>query len=534
MDLSKARYLANRATDRVSVKDFGAVGDGVTNDAEAFQNAISSGARHIYIPDGTYKIPTQIRTYDDGIEIFGSRSANLLVGASQSAGQASIAVYNSRFKASGFKITSESRTIGIYFQPTASDLIDAEVNGVEFDQCFYAARFDGSVTYAIKNARVINCKSTGVVSQNCGHFFADFCDGVTYIGNSVKYGYNTSAYGVADSKNVVISGNREELVQDSAGAVEAACQIEDSDLANAVISGNSFQHDIWVAGSNGVQVTGNKCRRMRLSVGNADGFDVHNVTFAANKAASIHAAKFSEGTPAERMSARFLNNDLSPSGVSVNGAAIAQLVYAEGTYVTELELRGNRALSDAATYALNFTRASGAIYRLFDNDFGTLAHNITDSGGELYERGNRNKATKIGSGYVDAYMSSTPTATIGSWTAVPLNAENADINGEHSSGVFTPLESGTYRFSGIMTVDPDAVGSQMGFRLYRTSGTPTELARLAFVRAADGASHGISLRSTDVYLTAGDTVALEYYFTGATTNFITGTTVTNFQITRVD
>ena len=40
----------------VSVKDFGAVGDGTADDSDAIQNAIDSGARAIHIPAGKYKV----------------------------------------------------------------------------------------------------------------------------------------------------------------------------------------------------------------------------------------------------------------------------------------------------------------------------------------------------------------------------------------------------------------------------------------------------------------------------------------------
>ena len=48
-----ARSLANRFADVVNVKDFGAVGDGVTDDTAAIVLAASSGSR-IYLPSGTY------------------------------------------------------------------------------------------------------------------------------------------------------------------------------------------------------------------------------------------------------------------------------------------------------------------------------------------------------------------------------------------------------------------------------------------------------------------------------------------------
>ena len=42
--------------DNVSIKDFGAVGDGVADDTTAIQNAIDSGAKHLTFPPGTYKL----------------------------------------------------------------------------------------------------------------------------------------------------------------------------------------------------------------------------------------------------------------------------------------------------------------------------------------------------------------------------------------------------------------------------------------------------------------------------------------------
>ena len=49
-----ARSAASKFGEVVSVKDFGAVGNGVADDTAAFQNAINNGL--VYVPPGTYKI----------------------------------------------------------------------------------------------------------------------------------------------------------------------------------------------------------------------------------------------------------------------------------------------------------------------------------------------------------------------------------------------------------------------------------------------------------------------------------------------
>lgn len=52
---TELRTLGERFADVVNVKDFGAVGDGVHDDTEAFQNAISARKR-VYVPEGIYCI----------------------------------------------------------------------------------------------------------------------------------------------------------------------------------------------------------------------------------------------------------------------------------------------------------------------------------------------------------------------------------------------------------------------------------------------------------------------------------------------
>jgi len=69
--MTATRQLSNRATESVSIKDYGAAGDGVTDDTAAFTaayNDANNNGRALHLPHGTYKITSPIPC---GGEIYG-------------------------------------------------------------------------------------------------------------------------------------------------------------------------------------------------------------------------------------------------------------------------------------------------------------------------------------------------------------------------------------------------------------------------------------------------------------------------------
>ena len=76
-----ARTIDSKLKDVVSVKDFGAVGDGTVNDTSALQNAFSSGAKNIYLPTGTYKVLAQL-TLPINVSLYGDGPAASIIDGS--------------------------------------------------------------------------------------------------------------------------------------------------------------------------------------------------------------------------------------------------------------------------------------------------------------------------------------------------------------------------------------------------------------------------------------------------------------------
>ena len=78
MSLTKVTYSMIEGTP-ANVLDFGAVGDGVTDDTTAIQAAINSGAKNIYLPAGTYKTSATLLVSGSGITIYGDGIAGTIL-----------------------------------------------------------------------------------------------------------------------------------------------------------------------------------------------------------------------------------------------------------------------------------------------------------------------------------------------------------------------------------------------------------------------------------------------------------------------
>lgn len=172
--VSSAAHLFNRIHDTVSVKDFGAKGDGVTDDSAAIQAAITfvqalpNGGR-LYAPAGTYLIntPPSILKTTGALRFFGDGTATvfkggplLLAGPIFNVGLASSAAGGVDFVISDMSIqppgTGGASTNGF-------NLLNA--NGIHFKRVTFGAVNAGVSMNACFAVRFTSCTWLGTLSQ---------------------------------------------------------------------------------------------------------------------------------------------------------------------------------------------------------------------------------------------------------------------------------------------------------------------------------------------------------------------------------
>lgn len=188
-----SRTVQAKLRESVSVKDFGAVGDGVTDDTAAIQAAVTAAENgSLYFPAGTYLVNTAI-LLPSNVFIFGDGDQSVIksttldnngtyAGQNQfvASGKTNIQIQNLKFDTSEITVfTASIRCIYIY------DCSYYSVNNCTFVTCGAAVASLNSDNYTIENNTAI-IESTDGAAHHDGVF--DNWWGCSYfkiIGNSV-------------------------------------------------------------------------------------------------------------------------------------------------------------------------------------------------------------------------------------------------------------------------------------------------------------------------------------------------------------
>lgn len=179
------RSVQDKARDRLSVKDFGAVGNGSTNDTTAVQNAINAGStlgKDVYFPAGTYMVTN---LYHGSTALIGESRTKSIIKAISGSGD------------SGYLLASGAwNTAGERYASTPTGLHHISLDGSNARSYAFAAR-----TYF---TTIEDCFIYGATDTNL-LFSSDARDGSTLLSSMVNnvvkdcwigYDSNTAQYNI--------------------------------------------------------------------------------------------------------------------------------------------------------------------------------------------------------------------------------------------------------------------------------------------------------------------------------------------------
>lgn len=306
----------------VSVKDFGATGDGVTADTTAFTNAIATG-KNIFVPIGTYLVGSGFTLTTAGQKFAGEGKLSVI--------QASAASFN-------------------IFTPQA-DYIEFE--SLRFNG---AASSNATTQYAIFTAtanpasylKVRHCLFSGASSSvglnngvkfdgDCDYGEVSDCDFERLYGSISGTGYGVLAGDVVGlravrNRGIGSSGRGRHLVYLSGGA---------SDCLVALNYCKSFNEGAYVQASSGAQ---NPCKRNVYAHNHAD-------ACCANGTAASGAIEIAGHSEDAKVIYNVINASGS-KGITVDGTNV--------TDCSETEVTGNT-VTKSQTMGIDLTSAVGAL-----------------------------------------------------------------------------------------------------------------------------------------------------------------------------
>lgn len=477
--------LAN--TSAVSVKQFGAKGDGATDDAAAINRALSSGAKTVYFPAGVYVIGAALvpfstqHLYGDGWEsiIYQKNGANL------------------ESMIEGGINTNPS------FRYQISDL---KLDGNKANQTAGAG-------YGIRTHNPLYCWFTRVIiesTRGSGFFHNTFT--VTNAATFENYLMNCRAFKTGGAGAFINGpGTDNHIRGGNYGACDTAgiyMSTPSSSIKGATIFGAGITPQ-------GVSIDG---ASIQVQENEIEGFVQDTVVVSANGSYAyiagnkIYAGCFTAGSAG-------LYDGITVAADANYGTITNNKVYAAigSTY--------------AMRYAISFAGAHNQ-WTISGNDLTLIGAGATQKTGMIVNgllSSDKTDSNWSRSAVVASLAADITAPTLSAWTKLVFGSESSDPLAEYTSGVFQPYEAGTYEFDISMLANAAASGNQIGLALYKNG---VEARRFGFdkVNAAGFAQRNGTVKE---YSLPTDTWEARYFVEGATTSIVQGGSFSYLRIRRV-
>lgn len=258
-----ARSVQDRLRDVISVKDYGATGDGVTDDLDAIQTAIDENpGKTIYFPDGIYVVTDAIYVRDDGTRLVGNGFGRVLTygpprteaGGSiiyQTTGGVDTVVFEPASDATRRIRAVGLSGIGIVYSEAAADVAETTGAGLRCRR-IDSAHFDD---FLIQDAH------EGLIVQGCE---------MSHFGNFHIYNYEGPTY-VTDKSSFKVT----------------------CDFWN----GGATKSSAYTTSFDNFTINGNKVRKYAVHLAEGDGLTFSNAYIAgADEALMLVQAEYETGT----------------------------------------------------------------------------------------------------------------------------------------------------------------------------------------------------------------------------------------------
>lgn len=375
------RTVGAKLRESISVTDYGAVGDGVTDDTVAIQSALDAlteGGTLIF-PRGEYRI-TELFVKYEGITLDGDATIYAKYGISLREGQ--FTVRNLRFVATEY--SGDARAIRI--RPEDVEGRQRSISGIKVEDChfegfFYPTALVGG-TYEVTNPdpehyvrdiEIVGCTSIAPVGRNAGHFQNIQTYNTTIMNCRTYYGQNATSYNFIQTNGLLrVIGNYDD--DNSYGS----CEVENNSY-RAVITGNTFRRKLWIDDSAHVVASGNIVEEaIMLTV---QSHDLQDISIVGNITSRIRIEQFGS---TQNLQAKGRNIKISNN--LINGTAGNYGVFISGLgndRFEQIEVTDNMITGTYSGGKIGIVRSAGMKALLRNNIVhGTVV--ISSSGGTVY------------------------------------------------------------------------------------------------------------------------------------------------------